>query len=236
MKQWSKTQLRLPRGTRREIFHRGTKSDLGVIEQIFKNGDYALGRLKRAEELIQTYEKMIEVGKIPLIIDAGSNIGASVIWFSVTYPKSHIVGFEPDKKNFELLELNTKGLDVDLRQAAVGSADGLVDIIDPGEGEWGYQTSPNATGLVTMLSLNRMVINKQQEGYEPFIVKIDIEGSEEELFSCQTEWLDKFPLLIIELHDWLLPRKQTSISFLRAISSLNRDFVYFGENIFSIKN
>ena len=72
--------------------------------------------------------------------------------------------------------------------------------------------------------------------YEPFIVKIDIEGGENDLFANSTSWIDDFPLLIIELHDWLFPMKGTSRNFLMAISKLDRDFVHHGENIFSINN
>ena len=72
--------------------------------------------------------------------------------------------------------------------------------------------------------------------YTPFIIKIDIEGFEEDLFSKNLEWVDLFPLLIIELHDWMLPKSSNSKNFLQAISKLNRDFVYIGENIFSISN
>ena len=70
----------------------------------------------------------------------------------------------------------------------------------------------------------------------PFIVKIDIEGFEAELFSRNLEWLDRFYVLIIELHDWMLPRQRSSQSFLRAIGALDRDFLYAGENVFSIAN
>src|SRR5437762_3374640 len=32
----------------------------------------------------------------PLIIDGGSNIGVSILYFKKTYPRARIVGFEPD--------------------------------------------------------------------------------------------------------------------------------------------
>jgi hypothetical protein len=51
-----------------------------------------------------------------------------------------------------------------------------------------------------------------------------------------TSWIDRFPLLVIELHDWLLPGQSTSRNFLREIALRDRDFVYRGENIFSIAN
>ena len=51
-----------------------------------------------------------------------------------------------------------------------------------------------------------------------------------------TDWLKKIPMVIIELHDWLLPKQRTSANFLKTVSELDRDFNIKGENIFSIKN
>jgi hypothetical protein len=42
------------------------------------------------------------------------------------------------------------------------------------------------------------------------------------------------PILIVELHDWLLPKQSTSGPFLECISKMKRDFVYIGEDIYSI--
>jgi hypothetical protein len=80
------------------------------------------------------------------------------------------------------------------------------------------------------------VAEERAAGRVPFIAKIDIEGGEAELFAAETGWVDQFPLLIVELHDWLLPRAGTSRSFLRCVAGLDRDFVYLGENVFSIAN
>lgn len=44
------------------------------------------------------------------------------------------------------------------------------------------------------------------------------------------------PLMIVELHDWMLPRTANSANFLKAVAARNRDFVFRGENVFSIRN
>jgi len=80
------------------------------------------------------------------------------------------------------------------------------------------------------------VREKRRAGFTPFIAKIDIEGAEEELFSADTGWVDEFPLLIIELHDGLIPTSASSRNFLRCMAERDRDFVYWGENVFSIAN
>jgi hypothetical protein len=43
-------------------------------------------------------------------------------------------------------------------------------------------------------------------------------------------------VIIIELHDWMLPGTANSQNCLKALSGTNRDFVFYGENVFSIRN
>jgi FkbM family methyltransferase len=228
--------FKLRSGSNRLFRHRGTRADRGVINQVFYNNDYSLHRLKREPELLAIYNSIVSDGKVPLIIDAGANIGASVVWFADQFQKSHIVAFEPDPDNFELLTKNAAGLNVQLHRAAVGSTDAIVSIIDPGEGEWGYRTQEDSNGSCRRVSLSRVLKEKQEKGHVPFLIKIDIEGGEENLFESSTEWVDQFPLIIIELHDWLLPKQGTSKNFVRRIARSQRDLVHIGENIFSIRN
>ncbi len=101
--------------------------------------------------------------------------------------------------------------------------------------EWGYRTVAGAAGRrASLLSAARLVAEERAAGRVPFIAKIDIEGGEAELFSRDTGWADLFPLLIIELHDWLLPRAGSSRNFLQWAAARNRDFVFMGENVYSI--
>ncbi len=74
----------------------------------------------------------------------------------------------------------------------------------------------------------------------PFLIKIDIEGFEKDLFQENIEWMNKFKVIIVEIHDWMVPSKSISASF---ISSLNktmkikkRDLIINGENLISVRN
>jgi FkbM family methyltransferase len=230
------TEIQLPGGAKYLFRHRGSYADLGVIEQILTNRDYALEALTRGEEMTAHYRALISAAKTPLIIDCGANIGASARWFGHAFPGAHIVCIEPDAGNFDLLQANAKGINADLRLAAISAEDGVVALVDPGEGEWGYRTQHQVGGTVPALSLKRIIGEKMAAGYVPFIVKIDIEGAEGELFSAHTDWIADVPLIIIELHDWLLPKQRTSQNFIRAIAGHDRDFVHVGENIFSLRN
>ena len=229
-------QLDDGRGHTREFYSRGTFADRGVLKQVFQQDDYALARLERGKELQGWHDSAIRRGERPLIIDAGANIGASAVWFCFTFPSARVVAIEPDAANFELLVKNTAGLNVESHRAALGSCSGTVSLVDPGLGEWGYRTVASKDGAVRQLSAQELVSGLARDGLVPFIAKIDIEGGEGELFAQQVEWVDLFPLLIVELHDWLLPRAGTSRSFLQCVAHRNRDFVHIGENVFSIRN
>jgi hypothetical protein len=45
-----------------------------------------------------------------------------------------------------------------------------------------------------------------------------------------------FPIIILGLHDFMLPGQGSSNNFLRSISVENRDFLPLGESIVSITN
>jgi FkbM family methyltransferase len=222
----------------RTFFYRPGTSDEGVIQQIYLQRDYDLRRLRRFNELVEYAHSRMSSDLQPLIIDAGANIGASSTYFALSYPASRVVAIEPDPGNFGLLEKNTVGLRVNTICGAVASSSGLMEVIDPGEGFWGLRTVPSSTpsknsvSAITIESLYKEYCG----GHFPFIVKIDIEGGEKDLFSTNTDWVDRTPLIIIELHDWLLPRSRVAKPFLQCIAQHDRDFVQLGENIYSIAN
>ena len=71
--------------------------------------------------------------------------------------------------------------------------------------------------------------------YSPFLIKIDIEGGEENLFNNNTEWINNFEVIIIELHDQDFPEKTVSKNFFKSQIFYNRKFFILNENILSIK-
>ena len=88
--------------------------------------------------------------------------------------------------------------------------------------------------VVPMTTLNRILLEKGLREHAPFILKLDIEGSESGLFDGATNIAGLFPVIIIEPHDWMLPHAGTSQSFLRFHIDRRRDLMSRGENIFSI--
>jgi FkbM family methyltransferase len=224
----------------RQLHFRQQSSDQAVIKQVLVDQQYDLRRLARAGELLDYATRMRATGRKPLIVDAGANIGTASIYFHGNMPDAHIVAVEPARDNFELLSRNVEGIVAELLNSAVASSSGRARVIDPGRGEWAYRTAAipdteTATDSVPNVTINDIFRAHAVQAF-PFIVKVDIEGAEGDLFSCNTEWVARTPLLIVELHDWLLPKSRTSHSFLQCIARLDRDFVYVGEDVYSIAN
>jgi FkbM family methyltransferase len=224
-------------GASRRFQYRPGTSDEHVLQQIFGNQHYKLHHLARNRELLAYLQRMESEGRAPIIVDAGANIGAASVYFAHVYPRAQIVAIEPEPGNFSLLEENVKGLHVVCIRAALASQAGRTRLSDPGIGHWGYRTDPGAQGAdVAQLTMHQILDEHCTADRFPFLVKVDIEGGEKDLFRVDTGWVERFPLLLVELHDWLLPRQGTALPLLRCLSGLDRDFVFAGEMVASIDN
>jgi FkbM family methyltransferase len=210
------------------VFLRPDSSDLLNFEQIFLGGDYNIHRLPRQQEIEERYRSMRE----PLIVDLGANIGLASLYFRKSWPRAKIIAVEPDAGNFRMLCKNAPGaMPI---HAAIASERGQVMIVNPDDAAWGYQTRLAPEGPIEAITVADIL--ERHPTCQPFICKIDIEGAEDELFSKNTDWLSAFPVVIIELHDWMVPGRATARNFLRLVSDLDRDFVLAGENVWSIAN
>jgi FkbM family methyltransferase len=223
----------------REFSFRPSSSDNGVIGQVFIDRAYDLRKLRRYAELLDFVGGARTTGRRPLIVDAGANIGATAVYFIGQCPDALVIAIEPETGNFRLLVDNTRSLNVRALQCALAGERGRARVVDPGEGHWGYRTEPVNNGAfentVECTTVND-IFAQYATDYFPLIVKIDIEGAEKDVFARNTEWVQKTPLIVVEIHDWMLPRQGTALPFLRCIAQYDRDFVHISENIFSISN
>ena len=111
----------------------------------------------------------------PFIIDCGSNIGLSIIYFKNRFPKAKIIGFEPDPKIFAILKKNTARFkDLTLYNKAVSKEKGRLSF----ESEGGF------SGRLNNEASGKNVIAVDAVPLSPYIdrkvdlLKIDIEGAE----------------------------------------------------------
>lgn len=209
--------------------------DSFTADQIFTHHEYDLKPLAQYDEILKFYNGLIEKGKKPLIVDCGANIGLSACFFAQEFSEAEIIAIEPNRENFLAASIHTQNLDnVKLLNAAVGSHDGYVGIIDNEADSNAFQVSEGSENAkIKMLGLNKLL---ETTDAIPFLIKIDIEGFEKDLFSEHTEWFDQFKVAIVEIHDWDIPGKALGQSFFSCIGRYRRDFVQIGENSYSIRN
>ena len=232
---------------RQVIYDRQTKSffkltirdgiDYKVLEQVYLSEEYNLRQLERYADVIADYRMICSSNKVPLILDLGAHAGLASKYLSREFPKAQIIAIEPDADNCTAARMNLeKEGNVEIIHGGISHRSGKARLLPSSHGSWASRTTRDEKGAIQLHSVNSIVETAARNSCVPFMVKIDIEGFEQDLFMANTEWIDRFPVIIIELHDWLFPGQRTSSTFLKSIAIRDRDFVYVHENIFSIKN
>jgi FkbM family methyltransferase len=162
---------------------------------------------KRPYELLHTYRDLFEnelyrftsEKESPLIIDCGSNIGLSVIYYKQLYPKAQIISFEPDRSNFQLLQANvtSNGLTgIELNEAAVWISEGQITF-QASESEASHITEKDAGGHpVRAVRLRTLLSNVAEVDF----LKMDIEGAEWAVIKDCADQLHKVKNLFMEYH------------------------------------
>jgi FkbM family methyltransferase len=142
--------------------------------------------------------------KPKFIIDAGAYTGLSSLYYSLKYPNAKIFAIEPENSNFETLEKHTKNNPNIFRiNAGLWYKDAFLKIVDRNTGKWGFTTeevSESENYDIKAVTIDTLL---EQSGFDRVdILKLDIEGSEKELFSKNYNyWVDKINIIVIELHD-----------------------------------
>src|SRR5438105_14608471 len=86
-----------------QVYLRPTPSDISIFFQIFVKREYDTTQWQQHSNLQREYHAILNQGRIPIIIDAGANIGLSALWFNGRYPQAIIYAIEPDDANMAVL-------------------------------------------------------------------------------------------------------------------------------------
>ena len=206
-------------------------SDWYVVRQVLRDREYDFPGARCREVVEKGYEAILKKGKTPVIVDAGANIGISAVWFHSVFPQAMIVALEPDKANASVARANTSQIgNVRVVEAAIGSQSGFVSLSNSSDSDqsWAVTTERAVTGIpvMTIPDATDLVPNG-----EIFLVKVDIEGFEEDLFSANLDWIDQSVAIFVEPHDWLFPGRRTSRPLQKAFGSRDFDVYLSGENL-----
>jgi FkbM family methyltransferase len=215
------------------VYLRIAESDVDVVRQVFRSNEYEIGIGPATRTRMRArYCEILKSGRIPIIVDAGANIGIATLWFKQKFPAACVVAIEPEPGNLALLRRNVANVaGVLVLDKAIGATPGFVEVLDGGLA-WATTTrrADQGVSIVTMAEALAMVPNGTL-----FIAKIDIEGFEGDLFSDNIGWLKDVYAVYIEPHDWLLPGKATSRNFQRAMGDLDFEIYISGENLLYVR-
>lgn len=186
-----KVQIKIRKVQHPIVLRPGT-SDVPLLYHIFVEKEYS-----------------ITPSKEPFfIIDAGANVGFTAIYFANRFPKARIIAIEPEESNFKLLQENTREYPhVRCIKAGLWSSNTRLRITNlEKDSKWGFQVEETTSaGPETCPAVSINDLLKEEKKKEIDIVKIDIEGSEKELFEKNYQWLSKTNLIAIEFHDRMKP-------------------------------
>ncbi len=157
----------------------------------------------------------------PLIIDCGSNIGMSVLYFKQKYPNAHVIAFEPDPDNFLLLKENVTQNNlsaVELNNVAVSDSndDATLFFESDKSSTLGNTTSPawgDRPGFksisVKAVKLSDFIKDKQID-----YLKLDVEGAEKKVFEDIKQYLPSIQELGFEFHHTNIENNNADYQFI----------------------
>lgn len=214
--------------TELKICLRKKSSDFAVFNQVFIDQEYE-------PILLLVKEYNIEIKNI---VDLGGNIGLTTLYLRSHFPSSDIHVLEPNKANLKILEKNIRenGFEkIHPYQLAIWSNDGSAFLINDFKDsrEWSMRVTTEAIGEeIETVSLSTLMNRLNLDIID--ILKIDIEGSEFELFSKDKSFLldlsHRTKLIALELHGDQLQ----NFDIVRTLTSLKISCFISGETIFGI--
>lgn len=169
-------------------------SDDSVFDQLFIRHEYGpvFNRLRDAA----------------FILDLGANVGYASAIFASHYPKARILAVEPDPANYAMCVANLKPYGARVK-TLLGAAWGNRSRLALARGtfcdgrDWATQVIEplnDADANVDAWDLSSLLDGAGESVAD--LVKIDIEGSEAEVFAANTsQWLPRVRNICIELHD-----------------------------------
>ncbi|MGN6801761.1 MAG: FkbM family methyltransferase, partial [Ginsengibacter sp.] len=140
------------------------------------------------------------------------------------YPRARIIAVEPEEANFTLLGKNTMPFkDIICLNKALWNRECVLQLLDNGNGNASFVTSDVTTRDKVVNRIDTVTITGiiEEYGIEQLdLVKLDIEGSEKNIFEKNyEEWLSKTRDIIVEIHPHLNPGCESTV-----MNALNTGF------------
>lgn len=181
------------------VYLRPHTSDKDVYLQVFVNEDY--------KSVISIYEQIFKK-KPEMIIDCGSNIGLTTVYFKRKYPEAEFLAVEPFVDNISMMQLNFEMNNMKKVEIIEGGIWNTNETLFLNRGfrdgkEWSISIGKfdNSSGTkIQAFSILDIITQKE----EIDILKIDVEGAEKQIFAdleYAKKFLQKVKCVAIEIHD-----------------------------------
>ena len=139
-------------------------TELEILREVFLDGHY---------------EVPTDMPPPQTIVDLGSNIGVSILFFHALFPEARILGVEPDSATYLRLRTNVSRLhNVDTVNVAVAGAAGRREFHRAEQSPLSRFGTGSGGTTVAVVSLDGLLRDQSMESVD--LLKIDIEGAETE--------------------------------------------------------
>ncbi len=177
-----------PHGYPYRFHFRRVGTDLAVMMQMFVTREYA---------------PVASLKNVRTIVDCGANIGLSAYYLLHYHQSARLIAVEPDPANCALCRKNLApfGDRAVVLQAAVWPENTRLRI-NPGSrrgGAWSLEVEPWPDGDVDGLTIHE-ILRRAGAPDQIDLLKMDVEGAEEEIFRNRPAWLGATRNIAIELH------------------------------------
>jgi FkbM family methyltransferase len=146
--------------------------------------------------------KFSSTSQVPYIIDAGANVGLSVIYFKQIFPDAEIVAIEPDIFIFDILKYNIDLFEysnIKLVKRALWNVNTVLK----------FHSEGADGGRISTLLDTKKVINVQTDRLYKYLdkkvdfLKMDIEGAEYKVLEDSKEYLKNVQNIFVEYHSFI---------------------------------
>lgn len=141
------------------------------------------------------------------IIDAGANIGLASLFFLEYFNQPNIICVEPEQKNFSILDfnLNPKYSKIVKVKGAIWNSNSRIKIVKDfrDQQDWSFRVEETTENdSIQAFSINQLVKDNNFKIID--ILKIDVEGSEKQIFNPEISnlnFLNITKCIALEIHD-----------------------------------
>ena len=185
----------------------GGSSDIKVFDQIFLEKEY--------QPLVELIQNQHPGKPVKYIIDAGTNVGYTSVYLKSIFQEAALVCIEPSSANAKQIEKNFQLNNItnyQVIEAGLWSKNCWLTLKanDLNDADWGfYVVESEAESDLKAVTLRSLLENNGWPVVD--ILKIDIEGSEKELFNdaeAMLSVLNKTRFIAMEIHDQIANREE----------------------------